>query len=628
MTTVSSDAIRQFAQSCAALGVEVHGRKQIPNISDARWGFGELVVELPDQCDAWRGLIAAGVHEREAFENAYRTRHTYGDLMAAGGVGSGGLDFTYDTGLYLYLPAAGPSGVVLACAAARGRDKDFEQARELIDNAMLADPTHYAKWVLAVLYSRTRRWHDVRQVLGPLVKEAYISDAVVRQAVAVAYGDATAGLGLWDQALEVLADQCRGPLPLANADALLKAGLCARALDKPEQAKAFLNEAYSVPDLDTEMRAVISTALSDEDYGIHPTTAARIDARTDYWDPATEPSDRDLSDQRSAVDRERLKAAAEARLAAMVGMVDVREQIDRLRSSVRAQKRREARGLASQGKSKHLVIKGPPGVGKTTIARVIADLLCADGVLPGNAYVEATRGDLVGDVIGETEKKTRAKVAEVEKQGGGVLFIDEAYLLTDPGSSSKSSKNDFGLTAVGELLTLMVDKADIMMVIVAGYADRMDTFIKSNDGLRRRFDRELDLPSYTVEELVEISVRAAKKSDSVFADLEPLEQLYAQLWQMTLEGSDGHPRRAIDVAGNGGFAAETILKHAEEVRDHRLDVAGRLDDDDASDEELTTITREDAQRAVQIALRMLVKEHPAPPVEEPDDQDAESGDQQ
>ena len=282
----------------------------------------------------------------------------------------------------------------------------------------------------------------------------------LQQAVSVAHGLAGAYLGLWEQAFELLSTQGQGPIPAAAAEALLTAGLCARALGRPEAATALLNEAYAVVGIDDSVRATIAKALSDAGYGIRPTTAARIDARSDYWDPATEPGEREYTHQLGAGRREELKAEATEALAEFVGMADIKDQIARLESSVRAAKQREALGLPVRNKSLHLVLKGPPGVGKTTVARVIGKLLCAAEVLPVGYLRRSRPRRSGGRVIGGSENKIIATIQRILDAGGGVLFIDEAYALTDSGSD-----NDYGPLVIAELVRAMVNYADKLMVI-------------------------------------------------------------------------------------------------------------------------------------------------------------------
>lgn len=597
---IDHDAVELFASSCAALGAEVYGRRQVPDKQQARVGFQRLTAQYPDLCDGWLGLAASGAPDRVVLEKAYASIDTAGELIAAADVTTDAVDFPFDTGLYITLYARGADGVIMACAAARSMAGDFEEARALLDDRLLGAQPLYAGWVLAVVYFRARRWHDVRRILDRLVSQAG-SDAYLSQAMAVALGQATANLGMWEQAFGLLSDQGRGPIGTASAEALLTAAMCARALGRGDTATALLNEAYGVPGVPDNLRAIIGTALSDQDYGIHATTAARIDARTSFWDPDTEPGERDFVRQLGAARREELRAEADAELAEFVGMTDVKEQIDRLESSVRAGKQREALGLPNRNKSQHLVLKGPPGTGKTTIARVIAKKLCAADVLPSDKFVEAGRADLVDVHIGGSERKVREIIEGILAEGGGVLFIDEAYALTDSGSD-----NDFGPLIIAEIIRAMTNHADKLMVIAAGYADKMQEFLDSNEGLRSRFTRAITLPSYSVDELIEITTRKATKGGSIIADTEPLNQVYADLTNATAVDTTGRRRSALDVLGNARFA-ESLIGFAEEERDHRLDVTGKLGPDTTA-EDLQTITAEDLRAAVTRELSRAQRE--------------------
>lgn len=597
---ITSDALELFASSCAALGAEVYGRRQVADKRSARTGFERLSGQYPEQCDGWLGVAASGAATREVLEGAYRAIDTCGELIAATDVAADALDFVFDSGMYVSLYARGAEGLTIATAAARIGAGDLAAAQSLIDDRIAGRLSNAASWVLAVAYYRAKRWHDVRRVLAPVAGQVR-DDPYLHQAVQVASGLAGAYLGLWEQAFDQLSNHGEGPIPAANSEALLGAGLSARALGRADEAAALLNEAYAAAGDNTALRSTITSALSDPGFGIHPTTAARIDARTDLWDPDTEPGERDFVRSLGAERREELKAEAVAELADFVGMDDVKNQIARLESSVRADKSREARGLPSRNKSLHLVLKGPPGTGKTTIARVIAKLLCAADVLPSDTFVEAGRADLVADIIGGSEKKITAIIDRILDDGGGVLFIDEAYSLTDTGSD-----NDFGKPVIAELLRAMTNHSDKLMVIAAGYADKMQEFLDSNEGLRSRFTRSITLPSYSVEELVEISIRKAAKVRSIIADVEPLRAAYVDLGAATAVDSSGRRRAALDVLGNARLS-ENLVRFAEEERDFRLEDEG-VDLSQASDEVLLTITGADVRTAVNRELDRAGKE--------------------
>lgn len=598
---IDDEALELFTSSCAALGAEVFGRRQVADKRAARTGFERLTAQHPELCDGWLGLAASGATDQSVLESAFRAIETAGELIAASDVTVGAVDFPFFTGLYIQLWARGADGVTMACAAARADAGDYAAARELLDDRLLGGSQQlYAGWVLAVIFFRAQRWHDVRRVLAPLIPQAR-QDPYLFQAMSVAHGLSAAYLGLWEQAFDQLRTQGAGPIPGANAEALMGAALCAREMEKAEVATALLNDAYSVPDIGEELRTKIGTALSDPGFGVLVTTPARIDARTDYWDPATEPGERDFVRQLGAARRAELRAEADEELAEFVGMADVKEQIARLESSVRAAKQREALGLPVRNKSLHLVLKGPPGTGKTTIARVIAKLLCAAEILPSDTFVETGRADLVDKHIGGSEAKVRQIIDRIIDSGGGVLFIDEAYALTDSGSD-----RDFGPLVIAELIRAMTNHPDKLMVIAAGYADKMQEFLDSNEGLRSRFTRAITLPSYSVDELIEITTRKAAKGGSIIEDVEPLRQAYSDLSGASAADTTGRRRPALDVLGNARLA-DNLIGFAEEERDHRLDVTGKLGPDTTA-ADLQTVTGDDLRAAVARELDRAEKE--------------------
>lgn len=190
----------------------------------------------------------------------------------------------------------------------------------------------------------------------------------------------------------------------------------------------------------------------------------------------------------------------------LIGLKEVKEEIQRLRSLIQIQNLRREQGLAVIPVSRHFVFTGNPGTGKTTVARILAQIYKDLGVVKGGQLIETDRSGLVAEYVGQTAVKTN-KV--VDSALDGVLFIDEAYSLVQGG------KEDYGAEAIATLLKRMEDNRDRLVVILAGYSDEMQQFIDSNPGLQSRFNRYIHFPDYEADELLQIFKLLLSKNDFV-----------------------------------------------------------------------------------------------------------------
>ncbi len=266
--------------------------------------------------------------------------------------------------------------------------------------------------------------------------------------------------------------------------------------------------------------------------------------------------------------------SALAELDALIGLEPVKRQVHEIAAQLRVARLRDRQGLASQPPARHFVFTGPPGTGKTTVARILGRIFAALGLLVRPSVVEAHRADLVGEHLGATAIKTNKLV---DSALGGVLFVDEAYSLYNEGYSGGDA---FGSEATATLLKRAEDDRDRLVIVLAGYTADMDRFLRSNPGLASRFSVRIGFPSYTPAELSAIAEVIARQSGDTFDPdaLPVLDQIFGQAC------ADGR----IDELGNGRFA-RSLYERACASRDVRVAHLG----EDASAADLTTVAAAD-----------------------------------
>ena len=203
-----------------------------------------------------------------------------------------------------------------------------------------------------------------------------------------------------------------------------------------------------------------------------------------------------------ATDKNPTHGDAYKQLQEMVGLTEVKKIIDQIIAAHKVQQMRSKAGLAKQRSALHMIFTGNPGSAKTTVARLLAEILKREGVLDSGAFVECGRSDLVGKYVGWTAPQVKTKFRQAR---GGVLFIDEAYSLVDDRDGL------FGDEAINTIVQEMENQRDSVIVIFAGYKDKMKSFLAKNEGLRSRIAFHVDFPDYNADELTQILVLMAKE---------------------------------------------------------------------------------------------------------------------
>ena len=593
-------------------GLRQWGKK---NLDAARDNIAYCIEAIDDgQCDLHRALATlqgqmGEVPRPELIDKIYDTMPTWGRLLAAAGEETGNhFDADYfpvsvDLG-YLGLrfeDSCTRTGIHVGKAASLAGSRRFDEALQVINAAPVITPM--VQLATLLIYFKAARWQDVidqgQSLLNPLRYDSFdqSTGAADPYLQAVAYlmtGISYAHLGNFVTASERLRTADSKQIDAhgqefhyvgVGAEACYYLGLIERAKGDEDTARIYWNNGLAYARTDK-----LVEALADPTVRLRQTTAELINQRGSYWDVNTE-SDLHEVQRAERVESQGVKLVeADKELMDQIGMDEVKAQVRRFKATVAFEQEMARRGKISERKALHLIFAGPPGTGKTTIARVVAKLFAGLGVCPTDKVVEASRGDLVGNHEGESIKKTREVI---EAADGGVLFIDEAYEIVQARNSGQV--DPFGTEAMTELMREMENRRDTMIVIMAGYEADMNRLLATNEGLVSRFPRRINFYSYTPEEIGEIAVKMAKSRHGLLTEAGKAMFVDAAY---RLQANNHAGKKMLDVAGNGRFVRNTI-ELAEEFKSERLlDANLRA----LSDEELEELAPADIAQAMKIEL--------------------------
>jgi tetratricopeptide (TPR) repeat protein len=487
----------------------------------------ERSVELdPTAADAWLGLHASSARKDEALAAMLRYRSSFGSLRRRL---SRRLVSRYDIGEFVSMPLEDTHQLRLA-GIARLLDSNWCDAAEgrLQETRLVDDSSRFLSARLAVLKG------DWRSVEGLVERQ---DDPWLHEEAQLYLGKALVNLESYEAALNVL-KQYPANLPHGG----------------PAEAAFALWKGFALEGMGNSQAAARQFALAwrldPDDELIRQKGSSLPESSITDESPRSESGRSGVAGGLAT----KMRAALDE-LDAMVGLEEVKQQVRKLQAQFRMEI------LRAQGEGRHnvapthLVFAGPPGTGKTTVARIVGDLLAGLGVLESGHLVETQRGDLVGKYLGHTAAITNMKVDEALD---GVLFIDEAYALAN---DTQGGTDSYGAEAIQTLVKRAEDDRHRLVIILAGYPQEMERLLQRNPGIRSRFNTRIDFPAYSATELAKIasSIFSSGRSKLTAEALHELENVFLK----TVAAG------AVDRLGNARFA-RSLCHEASATRDMRL----------------------------------------------------------